>query len=271
MPNLSFPIDPFLGQLAGRKAARRASTGIERTLVENWEFMIQRQLPHSFVAQAGYVGSEAMHLFGGRAVNLINLATGKRPAAAFWAVRRQVQRQQQQLQHTTNVADPILYERALVAVAVYVVACDCGRFRKERARPRRSRTPIAAPATAGELAQDVRQTLANSSSFVCAARETGFVGGQARQLSGIASATSGRPVNITVTRAASSMLDGNRNNQRPNLVPGVPIIRSTRPSPTGSTGRLSSAAGTSGNLGATARGARLLGVGHGSREEYLNG
>ena len=43
------------------------------------------------------------------------------------------------------------------------------------------------------------------------------------QLSGILSARTGLPVNITVTRKAADMLDGNSRNQRPDLVPGVPI------------------------------------------------
>jgi hypothetical protein len=43
------------------------------------------------------------------------------------------------------------------------------------------------------------------------------------ELSGLGTASSGRPVNILVTRSASSLLDGNRSNQRPDLVPGVPI------------------------------------------------
>jgi len=48
-----------------------------------------------------------------------------------------------------------------------------------------------------------------------------FVGGW--ELAGIASARTGLPVNITVSRSASAMLDGNTSGQRPNLVPGVPI------------------------------------------------
>ena len=43
------------------------------------------------------------------------------------------------------------------------------------------------------------------------------------ELAGIASARTGLPVNITVSRSASAMLDGNTSGQRPNLAPGVPI------------------------------------------------
>jgi len=43
------------------------------------------------------------------------------------------------------------------------------------------------------------------------------------ELSGVAAARTGLPVNIAVTRSASAMLDGNTSSQRPNLVGGVPI------------------------------------------------
>ena len=48
------------------------------------------------------------------------------------------------------------------------------------------------------------------------------------QLSGIASAMSGRPVNITIDRSATDMLDGNRNDQRPDLVPGMSLYSAGR-------------------------------------------
>jgi hypothetical protein len=42
-------------------------------------------------------------------------------------------------------------------------------------------------------------------------------------LSGIVSARSGMPVNITMTRSSGNLPDGNSSSQRPNLVPGVSI------------------------------------------------
>jgi hypothetical protein len=43
------------------------------------------------------------------------------------------------------------------------------------------------------------------------------------QVSGIVIARTGLPINITVTRKASDMPDGNSRNQRPDLIPGVSI------------------------------------------------
>ena len=43
------------------------------------------------------------------------------------------------------------------------------------------------------------------------------------ELAGIAYARTGLPVNITMSRKAGALPDGNTSTQRPNLVPGVPI------------------------------------------------
>jgi hypothetical protein len=43
------------------------------------------------------------------------------------------------------------------------------------------------------------------------------------ELAGIAYARTGLPVNITMSRKAGQLPDGNTSSQRPNLVPGVPI------------------------------------------------
>jgi hypothetical protein len=43
------------------------------------------------------------------------------------------------------------------------------------------------------------------------------------EVSGIANARAGLPVNISMSRKASALPDGNTSSQRPNLVPGVPI------------------------------------------------
>jgi hypothetical protein len=53
------------------------------------------------------------------------------------------------------------------------------------------------------------------------ARHQAILGGW--EIAGIASARTGLPVNITVSRAAGALPDGNTSSQRPNLVPGVPI------------------------------------------------
>jgi hypothetical protein len=48
------------------------------------------------------------------------------------------------------------------------------------------------------------------------------------ELSGIASVSSGRPINILVDRSPTDLPDGNANDQRPDLVPGVSIYAANR-------------------------------------------
>jgi hypothetical protein len=50
-------------------------------------------------------------------------------------------------------------------------------------------------------------------------------------LSGLATARTGIPVNITISRKAAALPDGNTSSQRPNLVRGVPIYAATESIP----------------------------------------
>src|SRR5438105_6592764 len=86
--NLSFPITPFLAKLKAQGASPKGIDVHRRDgYYENWNLMIQRQLPHSFIGQIGYVGSEGHKLFGARQVNLIDPTTGKRPLPVVGSMR----------------------------------------------------------------------------------------------------------------------------------------------------------------------------------------
>ena len=84
VPNLSFPITRFLGQASTEGVSPKAIDRTRRDLYyENWDFVIQQQLPHSFLGQVGYVGSEGHKLFDSRSDNLIDPVTKKRPLSQF--------------------------------------------------------------------------------------------------------------------------------------------------------------------------------------------
>src|SRR5215468_3011493 len=82
-PALSYPLVAFLdpkNQLFSPKAIDRHRKDL---YYENWDFVVQQQLPGNIVAQVGYVGSAGHHLFTRHTINLIDPATGKRPLAGF--------------------------------------------------------------------------------------------------------------------------------------------------------------------------------------------
>ena len=90
------------------------------------------------------------------------------------------------------------------------------------------------------------------------------------ELSGIATASTGRPVNITLKRNASQLPDGNTGSQRPNLVPGVSIYAANQTINNwfNPAAFALPAKGTWGNLGRyVARGPGYLRDRHGAAEE----
>ena len=230
--NLSFPIDPFIGQL---QALGLSPKGIDRLrhdlYYENWDFDIQQELPRNFVASIAYTGSEGHDLFQSRATNLIDPATGKRPLSQFGqfgikhndansnfhALQVSLKRSftngflwQTQYQWSHGIADGSIGAGEGIAVEnVSCRACD------------RSVTPF-----------DVRHNLTTNAvyqlpfgtgrRFLHGGLAGRLIGGW--DLSGTALARTGLPVNIVVTRSAANMLDGNAGSQRPDLVPGVSII-----------------------------------------------
>lgn len=83
-PALSFPAIRFAAQarsqgISPRSLQRDRQDGYS----QQWSFTIQQQLPAAFVAQVGYVGSNAHHQFNRSFVNTINPLTGTRPLPSF--------------------------------------------------------------------------------------------------------------------------------------------------------------------------------------------
>jgi hypothetical protein len=229
-PTLGFPLVAFLNpanQLFFPKAIDRHRKDL---YYENWDFAIQQKLPQEFVGQIGYVGGEGHHLFDKYTVNLIDPATGLRPLANFSsfglkandgnenfnALQVSLQRRfvrnllfQTNYMWSHGIADSSIGSGESVGFQDMACrACD------------RSSTNI-----------DVRHTVTINGvydlpfgpkqKFLNTGLASKVFGGWG--LSGLVQARSGLPVNITMTRKASAMLDGNTSGQRPDLVSGQSI------------------------------------------------
>lgn len=229
-PALSYPLTAFLdpkNQLYSPKAiARDRKDGN----YANWDFLIQHDLGDGFIAQVGYVGSKGTHLFNRATVNLINPATGARTLSQFSsfglkenqgnnnfnALQAQIHRRfknglmvQSNYMWAHGITDASLGAGESVAFQNQACrACD------------RSSTNI-----------DVRHYFTTNAiyelpfgkgkAFVSDGVAAKILGGW--QVAGIATARTGLPVNITVTRKAAALLDGNTSGQRPNYVAGQSI------------------------------------------------
>jgi len=218
---LAYPLVAFLdpkNQLYSPKSIDRHRKDL---YYENWDFVIQQQLPKDWLFQIGYTGGEGHHLFDRYTINLINPLTGKRPLAGFGSfglkandgnnnfnalqvgLHRRFTRGllvQMNYMWSHGITDTSIGAGESVAIQdMSCRACD------------RSSSNI-----------DVRHNMTASAVYELPfAHGSRIFGGW--ELAGIATARTGLPVNITMSRKASALPDGNTSSQRPNLVPGVPI------------------------------------------------
>jgi len=229
-PALAFPLVAFLdpkNQLFSPKAIDRHRKDLS---YENWDFVIQQQLPKDWLFQIGYTGSEGHHLFSKYTVNLIDPATGKRPLAGFGSFGLKANDGNDNfnaLQTSINRR----FARGFLFQANYMWSHGIGdasigsgealAFQNQSCRAcDRSNTNI-----------DVRHNfVANGvyelpfgagKRFLNSGTAAKIFGGW--ELAGIATARSGLPINITMSRKSGDLPDGNTSGQRPNLVPGVSI------------------------------------------------
>jgi len=229
-PTLSYPLTPFLNPASALFSPKAIARNRKDLSYNNWDFVAQQDVGGGFIAQVGYVGSEGHHLFDKYTVNLINPATGKRTLSAFGsfglkandgnnnfdAMQASIQRRfvhgllfQMNYMWSHGITDASDGSGTSVGFQdMGCRACD------------RSNSDI-----------DVRHTITSNGvwelpfghgkEYLTSGLASKILGGWS--LSGLATARTGKPINITITRKAAAMLDGNTSGQRPNLVPGVSI------------------------------------------------
>jgi hypothetical protein len=240
VPGLSYPISPEL--LTNPLFSPKAWDPNRRDgYFEDWDLTVQRMLPKGFIGQVAYEGSEGHRLFS--AVRFNRCENGSaltdnciRPIPGFGEFN-QKRNQGNSNFHSLQVSlrrhlttgwlwgTEYMWSHGLAwggfgaGEYPHVENYDCIRC------------------SYGSSQIDVRQSLSVNSVYELPLGpgkpflNSGGVAGKVLggwQLSGIASATSGRPVDILVKRSSTDMPDGVTRNQRPDLVPGVSIYPAHR-------------------------------------------
>jgi len=227
-PALAYPLTAFLdpkNQLFSPKALDRHRKDL---YYENWDFVISHQLGNDFVAQVSYIGGEGHHLFSKYTVNLIDPATGKRPLATFGSFgyktndgNNNFNAFQAQLQRR--------FSRGLLLQANYMWSHAIGDASLGSGEAIAFQNQACRACDRSSTTADVRHVLTTNAVYQLPFG-TGkqFLNGNhwtehlisGWELAGIVSARSGLPVNITVSRTAAQLPDGNTSGQRPNYVLG---------------------------------------------------
>ncbi len=231
VPNLSYPVEPFIAPQFALYAPKAIDRYRKDLYYENWNFLIQQELPGKFELQTGYVGSAGHHLFTRYQVNLINPATGRRPLSqfsqfglkgndsnsSFNALQVQFQRRftngflwQTQYMWSHNITDGSIGAGESVSFQNQACrACDRSDANFDVRQTSTTNAVYQLPFGPGHR-------FLNNRSWA-----SSLFGGW--ELSGIGTASTGQPVNITISRGRSQLPDGNNFSQRPNLVPGVSL------------------------------------------------
>ena len=233
IPNLSYPIEPFLAKTTGIVSPRDDDRQRKDTYVEEWGLSVQQALPADFVGTFSYVGSRGVYLLTLSDVNVINPATGVRPYANFGQVTWRGNKDNSSYQGFSATAKRSFSHGFLLATNyMWSHEIDDG---SDGSGDGDSLVPQNVACPACERANgiwDARHVFnANGIYELPFGRNKPFLnqpgflraiaGGW--QVSSTALARTGFPVNVLVNRSAASVPDGNSSSSRPDLVPGVSL------------------------------------------------
>jgi hypothetical protein len=284
---LSYPITPYLASAPGILSPRAQNRNRKDEYSSQWGFSVQQELPLEIAATASYTGNKGTDLQTITYTNILNPLTGQRPYPQFG-----------QLEYRTNDSNSIFHALVLSAQRhlrpdwlfgvnyMWSHAINDGSLGGGEADIISPQNPFCRACDRASSAQDIRHFF--SANWVY---ELPFGRGKAHleqpglartifggwSLTGIGSARSGLPVNVTISRSASTAVTpyGYNENQRPDLVVGVPLVP-----PAGSTSQqwINPAAftmpanGTFGNAGRDiARGPRLYQLDMGLGKQFSIG
>jgi len=233
IPDLAYPIDPFLADTVGIVSPRAQDRQRKDTYVMQWGLSVQQALPAEFVGTLSYVGSKGTNLLTLSVVNVVDPATGTRPYPAFGQVNWRGNRNNSNYEGL-SFAVKRSFARGLLFSANYMWAheIDDG---SNGSGDGDSLVPQNVACQSCERASgiwDVRHVLNASAVYQLPfgrgkpyLNESGISNAifGSWEMSSMVVARTGFPINVTVDRSSSAVPDGNTNSQRPDLVPGVSL------------------------------------------------
>jgi hypothetical protein len=234
IPALTYPIEPFLADTTGIISPRDDDRLRKDTLVTQWGLSVQRALPADFAATVSYVGSEGAHLLTLSEVNVVDPLTGTRPYAAFGQVSWRGNISDSNFQ-ALSVAVKRSFSHGFLLSANYQWAheIDDGSDGSGDGDSLVAQNVACQSCERADGIWDVRHVFNANAAYELPFGPgkryvnqpgvwRGIVGSW--ELTSVAMARTGFPVNVTVDRSSSSVPDGNTTDQRPDLVPGVSLI-----------------------------------------------
>lgn len=241
-PALAFPAVQFIGQARSTGVSARALQRDRREgYSQTWTFSVQQQLPSAFVLQAAYLGGNGHHLFGRSFVNTIDPATGRRPYPNFSNVDIKTNDRNSNmhaLQVSFNRAARGGFQWQTQYMWSHNINDNAGAGDGQNIMISNCRQ-----CDRGDSDFDVRHTVTANAvyelpfgkgrRFLQEGIANAILGGWA--FSGVGTARTGIPFNVTVNRAAADLPDGvvttpgrAAPTQRPDVIAGQPLYAATQ-------------------------------------------
>lgn len=232
IPGLTYPVTPFLGGAAVSVSYSGKDRRRKDIAVDEWNFSIQQEVARDTMFQVTYLGTKGTHLFRkGLALNGIDPVTGRRPYASLtnstigWTVddaNSSLQALQVNLKRNLKTG---LLVSANYQWSHGISDGSTGDGESDTPQNMNCRS-----CERGATDFDVRHNFTSSAIWILpVGKGHQLLGNSSRwmnsllggwQLSGIGTARTGLPLNVTLSRSASALPDGINSSQRPDAVPG---------------------------------------------------
>ncbi len=231
IPNLSYPITPFLASQTGIVSPRDMDRRRKDMYVSQWGASIERPLGHDVLGTVSYLGSKGTDLLTTSYINLINPLTGTRQYAGFNQVEYRGNINNSSF-NALVVSASRLFASGLTMQANWMYSHEIDQDSAGGGDSDFPQNPACLSCERASGDFDVRHTVnANAVYSLPYGRQRNYRGGPAPvravfgdwDITSIVTARTGLPVNITIDRSSSQVATGYTTNQRPDRVAGVPL------------------------------------------------
>ncbi len=222
---LVYPIAPFLAVSQGTLSPRAQNRNRKDEYASQWGISIQQELPGQIIGTAGYSGNKGTDLQTITYANVADPVTGRIPFPQYGQVQYRTNDSNSTF-HALQLSARRAMHSGLLLSANYMWshAINDGSLGGGETDAISPENVFCRACERASSASDIRHFFTLNSVYEIPYRarilRTLFRGWS---LSGIATARSGRPVNITISRSASVVPGGYNLTQRPDLVPGVSL------------------------------------------------
>jgi opacity protein-like surface antigen len=222
-PGLSYPFTPFINTGSALAAAPRSvPINHHNETSQQWGMNTQQALTKNISLQVGYNGQQNFHVFSRTYVNVIHPATGKPP---FPNLSQDIDVRGEDgvsSYHGLVSTFQVNNWHGVMMRANYVWSHALNDGSAGGGSGTYPENVACRSCEKGNSDYDVRHAFTANFAYLIPFARSHWYGGW--NWSGIFTARTGLPLNVSVTRAASALPDGNAlSAQRPNLVPGVPL------------------------------------------------